>query len=442
MKIMRKWTVTILSVMLIIILQKTNVFAGDLQIGDYISLGKYEGEPIVWRYVADDENGKLMLSDKILTFKTFHSRYSKDPYKSVFGSTYWGSSDIRTWLNSSENAENIKWILDGNPESKTYIGEDGLLSNFSSSQKNVIKTVMLGTRLPIFESYIEEIRSEKIFLLSTEQCISIEENKDILGYYLHSEVGFTNHAQAQYNSQEEYDYYRTSWFTRTPCEIMGNPRDQQILPKVNVVPATGNTVDMTVPPYSYWLDGNYQEYASFVCGIRPAFYLNEEMGQILSGSGTKEDPYVVDGGDIPERFKENGLYGYKDRNGNVVIEAKYAKATQFSDGAALVALPENASKWSYIDMDGNLLFEKSFYASNKFKNGYALVLVSDEPTYRYIDKTGEWANDLIFEDAMDFDGGYALVKMNGKWGAVDMKFNFVVPCECETKEEAEQRIMR
>ena len=30
-------------------------------------------------------------------------------------------------------------------------------------------------------------------------------------------------------------------------------------------------------------------------GIRPAFYLDEANAQILSGSGTEEDPYVVDG---------------------------------------------------------------------------------------------------------------------------------------------------
>ena len=38
----------------------------EMQIGDYFILGKYNEEPIVWRYVADDENGKLIVSDKIL----------------------------------------------------------------------------------------------------------------------------------------------------------------------------------------------------------------------------------------------------------------------------------------------------------------------------------------------------------------------------------------
>ena len=35
--------------------------------------------------------------------------------------------------------------------------------------------------------------------------------------------------------------------------------------------------------------------AGYCYGIRPAFYLNEKNYQILSGSGTEADPYVIDG---------------------------------------------------------------------------------------------------------------------------------------------------
>ena len=51
----------------------------EMQIGDYFILGKYNEEPIAWRYVADDENGKLIVSDKIvpkflLTRKDFYMK--------------------------------------------------------------------------------------------------------------------------------------------------------------------------------------------------------------------------------------------------------------------------------------------------------------------------------------------------------------------------------
>ena len=39
-----------------------------LNIGDYVQMGSYYGEPILWRCVdIDATNGPLMLSDKILT---------------------------------------------------------------------------------------------------------------------------------------------------------------------------------------------------------------------------------------------------------------------------------------------------------------------------------------------------------------------------------------
>ncbi|MBQ7976567.1 MAG: WG repeat-containing protein, partial [Clostridia bacterium] len=155
----------------------------------------------------------------------------------------------------------------------------------------------------------------------------------------------------------------------------------------------------------------------------------------LSGSGTKDAPYVLDGKPVPERFEENGLYGYKDADGNVVVPAKYAKALPFSDGAALVATVEDPYRWRYIGTNGNYLFDKAFYASNNFNNGYALVLVADDPKYTYIDKTGEFATELLFDDAEDFYGGYARVQIDGKWGVVDTNFNFKVPCKYDNKDE-------
>ena len=49
----------------------TAIPIGDLKIGDYFTLGKYNDEPILWRYVVDDEHGKLIVSDKILCIKPF-----------------------------------------------------------------------------------------------------------------------------------------------------------------------------------------------------------------------------------------------------------------------------------------------------------------------------------------------------------------------------------
>lgn len=51
-----------------------------IQIGDYITLGTYQDEPIVWRCVDIDENGPLMLSDKILCLKAYDANGESEYY--------------------------------------------------------------------------------------------------------------------------------------------------------------------------------------------------------------------------------------------------------------------------------------------------------------------------------------------------------------------------
>ena len=42
-----------------------------VNIGNYIQMGTYYGEPILWRCVDIDENGPLMLSDRIICLKPY-----------------------------------------------------------------------------------------------------------------------------------------------------------------------------------------------------------------------------------------------------------------------------------------------------------------------------------------------------------------------------------
>ena len=77
MKILKKGVAIILCAAAIFTALPYGTFAaddaGDLKIGDYICLGKYYGLPIIWRYAADDEHGKFILSDKIISKKPFHT---------------------------------------------------------------------------------------------------------------------------------------------------------------------------------------------------------------------------------------------------------------------------------------------------------------------------------------------------------------------------------
>ena len=51
-----------------------------INIGDYLVMGSYYDEPILWRCVDIDENGPLMLSDKANKLKAFNIFMSKGDY--------------------------------------------------------------------------------------------------------------------------------------------------------------------------------------------------------------------------------------------------------------------------------------------------------------------------------------------------------------------------
>ena len=80
----------------------------DIKVGDYVKMGTYNNASILWRCVSIDNNGPLMLADKIVDTLAYdaktndnsnsksHSRsYKRDDY----GSNYWKDSNMRSWLN-------------------------------------------------------------------------------------------------------------------------------------------------------------------------------------------------------------------------------------------------------------------------------------------------------------------------------------------------------
>ena len=93
----------LLSVVLMLGLLPLPVGAADteagVQLGDYIRLGSYDGEPILWRCVSVDENGPLMLSDRVLCdYMPYDAQTSANPnsgshrrnsYRSIYGSNHW-----------------------------------------------------------------------------------------------------------------------------------------------------------------------------------------------------------------------------------------------------------------------------------------------------------------------------------------------------------------
>ena len=113
------------------------------------------------------------------------------------------------------------------------------------------------------------------------------------------------------------------------------------------------------------------------------------------------------------RFYQNGMYGFINRAGAIVIPAKYYDAENFSEGLAAVQTEINgARKWVYIDTSGARAVQIAF--SNKpgnFMKGYAPVKKANG-TYNFINKSGEQMLSSDVYGATEFyPNGCAIIKL-------------------------------
>jgi len=91
---------------------------------------------------------------------------------------------------------------------------------------------------------------------------------------------------------------------------------------------------------------------------------------------------------------QNGLCGYMDANGHVVIAPVYAHAERFSEGLAAVRTSEGL--YGYIDTLGKMVIAPQFYEARSFSGGVAAVIteqdrriLEDLMPYSYIDRNGQ-----------------------------------------------------
>lgn len=152
----------------------------------------------------------------------------------------------------------------------------------------------------------------------------------------------------------------------------------------------------------------------------------------------------------------NGKYGYVNKKGEIVIEARFDIAWPFEDNLAGVQI---AGKWGFIDTTGKFIIEPQFDAITSFKDGVAVAKANNK--WGFIDPLGKpfmkakfnyahnfnegfapvqnykkWAfaskidRDIVlnykYDRAYGFSEGLAAVKLNEKWGFVDYAGNIVI----------------
>ena len=277
----------------------------DIKVGDYVKMGTYNNASILWRCVSIDDNGPLMLADKIVDTLAYdaktndnsssksHSRsYKRDDY----GSNYWKDSNMRSWLNSTAEAGKVDWLC-GNPPKDGYVSgvgayneKAGFLNAFSKSEIAAMKTVTQRSLVSHpeynkgivngdansdllyytdisyaainYDSAYFETTTEKVFLLDVKQANAVWKNLN--GYY----VAYNNDGMAW------------PYWLRTPVTDCNHD--------MRYISSSGQ-----VGRYAPW----YSD-----LGVRPAFYLDSEYFVPTSGSGSQSSPYI---GSAPNKQEDD-----------------------------------------------------------------------------------------------------------------------------------------
>ena len=277
----------------------------DIKVGDYIKMGTYNNTSILWRCVSIDDNGPLMLADKIVdtlaydaktndnsTSKSHSRSYKRDDY----GSNYWKDSNMRSWLNSTAEAGKVDWLC-GNPPKDGYVSgvgayneKAGFLNAFSKSEIAAMKTVTqrslvshpeynkgivegdatsdllyytdISEAVANYDNSYFETTTEKVFLLDVKQANAVWRN--LKGYY----VAYNNNGMAW------------PYWLRTPVTDCNHD--------MRYISSSGQ-----VGRYAPW----YSD-----LGVRPAFYLDSEYFVATAGSGSQSNPYV---GSAPNKQEDD-----------------------------------------------------------------------------------------------------------------------------------------
>jgi WG containing repeat len=133
-------------------------------------------------------------------------------------------------------------------------------------------------------------------------------------------------------------------------------------------------------------------------------------------------------------FVRDGKYGYIERNGNIVIPARFEQARDFSEGLASVKIGD---KYGCIDASGKIVIPPRFDFIDEFKNGLARITL-DRLENGKIDKTGKIVTAPSSPKSTSLsddeppqreDNGLTLIGESGKYGYQDNSGKIVIPAQ-------------
>lgn len=144
---------------------------------------------------------------------------------------------------------------------------------------------------------------------------------------------------------------------------------------------------------------------------RPAVKETEANLKILHEKNRPTRDKVEYCDDIYVAFESNGKWGFKDKQGKVVVEAIYDSVFSYKEDLCCVELDE---KFGYIDRNGELVVDTMYDCAMSFSEGLACVFRGEK--CGYIDKFNNTKIDFKFDAGTYVINGNCRVRSEGKWG--------------------------
>ena len=133
----------------------------------------------------------------------------------------------------------------------------------------------------------------------------------------------------------------------------------------------------------------------------------------------------------PERFSQDGLWGLRDSDGNIIVPAMYDWIYSFHEGIAVVVIWDMDAGWwgreyfGFIDITGRVIVPPIFEGAGDFSDGRAAVRSGG--LWGFIDRNGALVVPHMYQNAGDFVEGLAAVRYEDRWGFIDRNGAMVVP---------------
>lgn len=258
----------------------------------------FKYEPIKWRILSVNDGQILLLADKILDYRQYHTKYE---------TVHWETSTIRSWLNgygksSNQNEENY--------QSKNFITDA-----FSATEQKIIQEKTLKNANTLIDGSIEKNdTTDKIFLLSETEMWG----EDAVKY------GFVN-------DEKIYDEARRSK-TSTYAFALGAYRNTYELYAGNctwwlrsmVNDNNADTIRATGESHDYDFDVvNYNN------GIRPALYVDLSASDVFFDAGTVCSDGTIEEYDPPKKE-------YEEENSEDIMDSEETTAESDSDNETML----------------------------------------------------------------------------------------------------------